>query len=84
VGKMMVPFLVKPPLLTFAPRVSHAREEMLFVVCGAISIKLDGENLRLAKGDCLYFSGETPHELRSLGRHRAGVLLVVALPAPDR
>jgi mannose-6-phosphate isomerase-like protein (cupin superfamily) len=54
------------------------------VVSGAISIKLDGEDLRLASGDCLYFSGETPHEVRSLGRHRAEVLLVVALPASER
>jgi len=81
--KMMEPFLIKPPLKS-APRVSHAGEEMLFVVSGAISIKLDGEDLRLARGDCLYFSGETPHEVRSLGRHRAEVLLVVALPVSER
>ena len=32
----------------------------------------------LGKGDCLYFSGETPHEVRSLGRQKAEVLVVVA------
>jgi transcriptional regulator with XRE-family HTH domain len=75
--KMMEPFLLSPPLKS-APRASHAGEEMLFVVNGRIAIKLDGEDLLLAKGDCLYFSGETPHEVRSLGRQRAEVLVVVA------
>jgi transcriptional regulator with XRE-family HTH domain len=75
--KMMEPFLLSPPLKS-APRASHAGEEMLFVVNGRIAIKLDGEELLLSKGDCLYFSGETPHEVRSLGRSRAEVLVVVA------
>ncbi|WP_024512357.1 cupin domain-containing protein [Bradyrhizobium sp. ARR65] len=75
--KMMEPFLLSPPLKS-AQRASHAGEEMLFVVNGRIAIKLDGEELILSKGDCLYFSGETPHEVRSLGRQRAEVLVVVA------
>jgi transcriptional regulator with XRE-family HTH domain len=75
--KMMEPFLLSPPFKS-AFRASHAGEEMLFVVNGKIVIKLDGEELALAQGDCLYFSGETPHELRSLGRQRAEVLVIVA------
>jgi transcriptional regulator with XRE-family HTH domain len=75
--KMMEPFLLRPPLKS-APRASHAGEELLYVVNGKIVIKLDGEELTLAKGDCLYFSGETPHEVRSLGRQKAEVLVVVA------
>ncbi len=74
---MMEPFLMSPPLKS-AFRASHAGEEMLFVVNGRIAIKLDGEELILSKGDCLYFSGETPHEVRSLGRQRAEILVVVA------
>jgi mannose-6-phosphate isomerase-like protein (cupin superfamily) len=50
---------------------------VLFVVNGRIAIRFDGEELTLSKGDCLYFSGETPHEVRSVGR-KAQVLLVVA------
>jgi transcriptional regulator with XRE-family HTH domain len=76
-GKMMEPFLMSPPLKS-AFRASHGGEEMLFVVNGRIAIKLDGEELTLSKGDCLYFSGETPHEVRSLGRQRAEILVVVA------
>jgi transcriptional regulator with XRE-family HTH domain len=75
--KMMEPFLLSPPLKA-AQRASHAGEEMLFVVNGRIAIKLDGEELTLSKGDCLYFSGETPHEVRSLGRQKAEILVVVA------
>jgi transcriptional regulator with XRE-family HTH domain len=75
--KMMQPFLLSPPQKS-AARASHAGEEMLFVVNGKIAIKLDGEELTLKKGDCLYFSGETPHEVRSLGRQKAEVLVVVA------
>jgi transcriptional regulator with XRE-family HTH domain len=81
--KMMEPFLMTPPLKS-AFRASHAGEEMLFVVSGRMAIKLDGEELILEKGDCLYFSGETPHELRSLGRQKAEVLVVVALAQPER
>jgi transcriptional regulator with XRE-family HTH domain len=78
--KMMEPFLLTPPHKS-APRASHhAGEEMLFVVSGKIVIKLDGEDIAMDKGDCLYFAGETPHEVRSVGRQKAEVLVVVALP----
>jgi transcriptional regulator with XRE-family HTH domain len=76
--KMMEPFLLTPPHKS-APRASHAGEEMLFVVSGRIVIKLDGEDIAMEKGDCLYFAGETPHEVRSLGRQKAEVLVVVAI-----
>jgi mannose-6-phosphate isomerase-like protein (cupin superfamily) len=52
---------------------------MLFVVSGRIVIKLDGEDIEMDKGDCLYFAGETPHEVRSVGPQKAEVLVVVAL-----
>lgn len=80
--KAMEPFLIRPPL-KMASRASHAGEEFLFVVSGSIVIKLDGEELLLAKGDCLYFSGETPHWLRSVGRQKAEVLLVVSAAERD-
>jgi transcriptional regulator with XRE-family HTH domain len=81
--KMMEPFLLQPPLKA-ASRASHAGEEMLFVVSGRIAIKLDGEDIEMEKGDCLYFAGETPHEVRSLGRQKAEVLVVVAYAQPER
>jgi transcriptional regulator with XRE-family HTH domain len=81
-GKMMEPFLMCPPMKS-AFRASHPGEEMLFVISGRVAIKLDGEELLLSKGDCLYFSGETPHEVRSLGRQKAEILVVVALVQGD-
>jgi transcriptional regulator with XRE-family HTH domain len=80
--KMMEPFLLTPPHKS-ASRASHAGEEMLFVVSGKIVIKLDGEDIAMDKGDCLYFAGETPHEVRSVGRQKAEVLVVVALAPSD-
>lgn len=82
--KMMEPFLIKPPLKS-AARASHAGEEFLFVVSGGIAIKLEGEEILLEKGDCLYFSGETPHWVRSTGKQKAEVLLVVSSQSqPER
>jgi mannose-6-phosphate isomerase-like protein (cupin superfamily) len=60
-------------------RAFHSGEEMLFVVSGRVAIELDGDELRLEKGDCLYFSGETPHQVHSLGRQKAEVLVVIAV-----
>ena len=61
----------------------HSGEEMLFVVSGRVAIELDGEELKLEKGDCLYFSGEMPHQVHSLGRQKAEVLVVIAAGVED-
>lgn len=82
-GKMMEPFLLQPPLKAASRASHHGGEEMLFVVSGRIAIKLDGEDIEMEKGDCLYFAGETPHEVRSLGRQKAEVLIVVAYAQPE-
>ncbi|MFG1464006.1 XRE family transcriptional regulator [Xanthobacter sp. DSM 24535] len=81
--KMMEPFLMTPstvPLQKASPRWEHGGEEMLFVVSGRIAVKLGADELTMEKGDCLYFSGEIKHEVRSLGRQKAEVLVVIALP----
>jgi transcriptional regulator with XRE-family HTH domain len=88
--KSMEPFLLRPPFKSarsFASnekiqRAFHSGEEMLFVVSGRVAIELDGEELKLEKGDCLYFSGETPHQVHSLGRQKAEVLVVIAVANP--
>ena len=81
--KRMEPFLIRPPL-KFAPRASHAGEEFLFVISGKMAIKIEDEEIVLKKGDCLYFSGETPHWVRSIGKPKADVLLVVSAASPER
>jgi transcriptional regulator with XRE-family HTH domain len=86
--KSMEPFLLTPPFKSTRSSASaneriqrafHSGEEMLFVVSGRVAIELDGEELTLEKGDCLYFSGETPHQVHSLGRQKAEVLIVIAV-----
>jgi transcriptional regulator with XRE-family HTH domain len=85
--KSMEPFLLKPPFKSKRSsaasekikRAFHSGEEMLFVVSGRVAIELDGEELELKKGDCLYFSGEMPHQVHSLGRQKAEVLVVIAV-----
>ncbi|WP_247658623.1 helix-turn-helix domain-containing protein [Aquabacter sp. L1I39] len=84
--KMMEPFLMTPstgPAARTGPRWAHGGEEMLFVVSGRVSVNLGAEELVMEKGDCLYFSGEIKHEVRSLGRQKAQVLVVIALPAEE-
>lgn len=84
--KMMEPFLMRPSLSSGAgphPKWAHGGEEMLFVVSGRIAVKLGAEEIVMEKGDCLYFSGEERHEVRSLGRQQAEVLVVVAGSAPE-
>jgi transcriptional regulator with XRE-family HTH domain len=85
--KNMEPFLLTPRFKSTRnsasnekiQRAFHSGEEMLFVVSGRVAIELDGEELELEKGDCLYFSGETPHQVHSLGRQKAEVLVVIAV-----
>lgn len=83
--KMMEPFLMTPatgPVARSGPRWAHGGEEILYVVAGRIAVKLGAEELVMERGDCLYFPGEIRHEVRSLGRAKAEVLVVIALP-PD-
>ncbi|GLK80048.1 helix-turn-helix domain-containing protein [Methylopila turkensis] len=80
-AKMMEPFLMRParsPGTIGGPRWAHGGEEMLFVVSGKIAVKLGGEEILMSQGDCLYFSGEERHEIRSLGDEQAEVLVVIA------
>ncbi|HVX75880.1 MAG TPA: XRE family transcriptional regulator [Bradyrhizobium sp.] len=85
--KKMEPFLLRPPFKSTPTsarvrhniqRSFHSGEEMLFVVSGRVEIELDGEHVELEKGDCLYFSGETPHQVLSVGRQKAEVLIVIS------
>jgi transcriptional regulator with XRE-family HTH domain len=91
--KSMEPFLLAPQFKSTPKsaqasekiqRAFHSGEEMLFVVSGRVAIELDGEELELEKGDCLYFSGETPHQVHSLGTQKAEVLVVIAVGKSDQ
>lgn len=82
--KAMEPFLIQPPMagdIKARPIhwAHHGGEEMVFVVSGRITFKLGAEELLMERGDCLYFSGDERHELRSVGDRRAEVLVVVSV-----
>ncbi|PZU25639.1 MAG: XRE family transcriptional regulator [Shinella sp.] len=83
IGKHMEPFLVRPPVAGIAssPKAVHGGEEMMLVLSGSVEVRLGGEALILGERDCIYFSGEERHEIRSLGPHKAEVLIVVSMPA---
>jgi transcriptional regulator with XRE-family HTH domain len=76
-GKIMEPFILQPPFKP-ATRATHAGEEMLYVLSGEVGINLGGEEILLQAGDCLYFSSETHHEVRSVGGKTAEALVVIA------
>lgn len=76
-GKIMEPFIMQPPFKS-AARASHAGEEMLYVLSGQIGIRMNGEEILLNQGDCLYFSSDSQHEVRSIGNRKAEALVVIA------
>jgi transcriptional regulator with XRE-family HTH domain len=82
-GKRMEPFLVRPPFEN-PPQALHAGEEVVFVVSGHVVIRLEGEDIALKSGDSIYFSGDLPHEVRSVGKKRAEILVVVVSVEPSR
>lgn len=76
--RAMEPFLLRPSKKWAQHPYTHRGEEMIYVVSGEIEVKLEGQSVRLAAGDCLYFDGETGHELRSVGDTLAETLIVVS------
>lgn len=70
---------MQPPFKS-AARASHAGEEMLYVLSGQIGIRMNGEEILLNQGDCLYFSSDSQHEVRSIGNRKAEALVVIAAP----
>lgn len=57
--------------------VSHAGEELLFVLEGALTLSIGRKKIKLAEGDCVQFPGWTPHVLRSItGSSRCLILIL--------
>ncbi len=53
----------------------HTGEEWLHVLTGKVVLTLDGEQLSLDVDDSIHFDSALPHQLTSVGRHRATVLI---------
>lgn len=56
---------------------THAGQEMIFVLAGAVCVSFPGKDELLETGDSAIFPGHLQHRLRKHGRKRAQVLIVV-------
>lgn len=59
---------------------SHVGEEFGYVLEGEIDLTVDGETIRLGKGDSFYFRSERPHAYRNPGMVPSRVLWVNTPP----
>lgn len=89
VDKAMTPFVMRPPLKGRgkAELVTHAGEELVFVISGEMEIVFEDRSVTLRAGDSIYFDASVPHRSRSLGTAPAEALVVVsdaARPAAAR
>jgi transcriptional regulator with XRE-family HTH domain len=82
--KSMTPFIMRPPLSKGAKLdlVTHAGEELVFVLSGEMELVFADRKFTLAAGDSVYFAASIPHRSRSLGKVPAEALVVVSVPAP--
>ncbi|HYD81987.1 MAG TPA: XRE family transcriptional regulator [Paucimonas sp.] len=63
--------------------VSHAGEEMVYVLSGAIVYTVGAREYRLDSGDSLHFDAGTPHKIENRDRQQAEVLWVGTLAIFD-
>lgn len=60
-GSELSSYLLHVPPGYVSETVSHEGEEIIFVLEGEIEQTLDGQTYRMKTGDCLHYSGQTPH-----------------------
>jgi transcriptional regulator with XRE-family HTH domain len=61
---------------------SHAGEEWVYVLTGAIEVDVNGSTSALAAGDAVHFRADVPHALRNPHEEGATVLVVNSLESP--
>ena len=61
---------------------SHAGEEWIYVLTGAIEVDVNGSTSALAAGDAVHFRADVPHALRNPHEEGAIVLVVNSLESP--
>jgi len=84
--KAMTPFMMTPPFSVDAEQelVSHAGEELIYVVNGNMEVIFADHTVAMTAGDSLYFNASLPHRSRSLGNTPAQALVVVSDPTKRR
>ena len=82
--KAMTPFVMRPPFRRgkSVDLVTHAGEEMVFVISGEMEIVFRDRVVALKAGDAVYFNAGIPHRARSIGTQLAEALVVVSDPKP--
>lgn len=61
---------------------THAGEEWIYVLSGAIEVDLNGSTAVLAEGDAVHFRADVPHALRNPHEEGTTVLVVNSLESP--
>lgn len=78
---VMEPHLFRvPPAAGSGESYSHEGEEFIYVLRGALTITVDGEQYHLKPGDSFYFESMTPHHWRNPGRKETLLLWVNTPP----
>ena len=75
-GKNMEPFIIHAPF-DVTRTYSHEGEESIFVMDGTLEFFYGDETVILEAGDNIYFDSVVPHVGRSVGKHKARLLVVL-------
>ncbi|MFT3863775.1 MAG: cupin domain-containing protein [Solirubrobacterales bacterium] len=73
--------LILPPGRTGEPA-THAGEEWIYVLSGAIDVDMNGITSSLETGDAIHFRADAPHSIRNPHDKDATVLVVNSLASP--
>jgi transcriptional regulator with XRE-family HTH domain len=79
-GNVLSSFILNIPPGYRSETVSHEGEEILYILEGAITDRLDDEEILLSAGDSLHFRGNRPHSWSNDTQHVARVLWTGTLP----
>jgi transcriptional regulator with XRE-family HTH domain len=79
-GNVLSSFILTVPPGYRSETVAHEGEEILFVLDGTITQRLDGEEMTLSAGDSLHFRGNRPHSWSNDTKAAARLLWTGTLP----
>ncbi|MCF1740863.1 helix-turn-helix domain-containing protein [Paradevosia shaoguanensis] len=79
-GNVLSSFILNVPPGYRSETVSHEGEEILFVLSGSISLRLDEEDVTLSDGDSMHFRGNRPHSWTNDSDEIARLLWTGTLP----
>jgi len=79
-GNVLSSFILNVPPGYNSETVSHEGEEILFVLEGEISLRLEGEDVKLQAGDSMHFRGNRPHSWTNDSNEIARLLWTGTLP----